>query len=54
MKVEAVEVDATRKSFCISTVERIRNEVINQRIDIEGDIIEDINIKQLIWNGHVH
>ena len=45
--------DALRRSLGISRRDRIRNETIKQRMGIEGDVIQEVNIKQLTWYGHV-
>lgn len=52
-RVEAVEMDAIRRSMRISRRERIRNDIIKQRMGIEDAITQDIENKQLTWYGHV-
>lgn len=52
-KLETVEMEAMRRSLCISRRDRIRNEVVKQRMGVEGSIIQDVNVKQLTWYGHV-
>jgi len=52
-KVEAVEMDAMRRSLCISRKDRVRNETIKQEMGIEGNIVQDIEKKQLTWYEHV-
>lgn len=52
-RIEAVEMDAIRRSMGISRQQRIRNNTIKQQMGIEGTITQDIEKKQLIWYGHV-
>ncbi|KAK4879488.1 hypothetical protein RN001_007634 [Aquatica leii] len=52
-KVNAIEMDSLRRSSRISRRERIYNEIIRQRIGIEGTITTEIERKQLTWYGHV-
>jgi hypothetical protein len=52
-RIEAVEMDALRRSMRISRMDKIRNEEIRLRMGIEGTIINDIERKQLNWYGHV-
>lgn len=52
-KVEAVEMDAMRRSLCISRTSHIRNDTVKQQMGIEGSIVTDIDNKQLTWYGHV-
>lgn len=53
-KVEAVEMDAIRRSLRISRRERIRNKTVREQMCIQGTIKEDIEQRQLVWNGHVN
>ncbi|XP_060517219.1 uncharacterized protein LOC132696423 [Cylas formicarius] len=52
-RVEAVEMDAIRRSMRISRRKIIRNDTIKQRMGLEGTITQDIEKKQLTWYGHV-
>jgi len=52
-RVEATEMDATRRSSRMSRKERIRNVTIRQQIGLEETIIKEIEQNQLIWCGHV-
>lgn len=45
--------DAMRRSLCISRKDRVRNETIKQEMGIEGNIVQDIEKKQLTWYEHV-
>jgi hypothetical protein len=52
-RIEAVEMDAFRRSMRISRMDKIRNEEVRLGMGIEGTIINDIERKQLTWYGHV-
>ncbi|XP_044760299.1 uncharacterized protein LOC123317755 [Coccinella septempunctata] len=52
-KLEAVEMDAMRRSLRISRRERIRNETVKEMMGIEGTLMDDIEKRQLIWYGHI-
>lgn len=52
-KIEAVEMDAMRRSLRISRRDHIRNDSIKQQMGIEGSIVTDVEAKQLTWYGHV-
>ena len=52
-RVEAIEMDALRRSSKISRKERIRNVTIRQQIGLEEPIIKEIEQNQLTWYGHV-
>ncbi|KAF2881456.1 hypothetical protein ILUMI_24742 [Ignelater luminosus] len=45
--------DAMRRLLRISRRDRMRNEMVRERVGIEGTITNDIERKQLIWYGHV-
>lgn len=45
--------DAMRKVLGISRKDKIRNEIIKERMEIEDSIIQDIEKKQLMY-GHVN
>jgi hypothetical protein len=51
--LEAMEMNAIWPSMRISQKEKIRNEEIKQRMEIESSIMDDIERKQLVWYGHV-
>lgn len=52
-KIEAVEMDAIRRSMRISRKERVRNDEIRRRMGVEGTVVQDIERQQLRWYGHV-
>ncbi|XP_030758794.1 uncharacterized protein LOC115884375 [Sitophilus oryzae] len=52
-KLEAVEMDAYRRTLGISRRDRVRNEEIQERIGIEGSLATDIERQQLMWYGDV-
>ncbi|XP_012228171.2 uncharacterized protein [Linepithema humile] len=52
-KLEAVEMDAIKRSLRISRKDRIQNEEVRRRMGIDGTLYDDIERMQLIWYGHV-
>ncbi|KAF2882907.1 hypothetical protein ILUMI_23261 [Ignelater luminosus] len=52
-KLEAVEMDAIRRSLRISRKNKVRNEIIKQQMGTEATISEVIENKQLNCFGHV-
>jgi hypothetical protein len=52
-RVEATEMDASRRSSIISRKERIRNVTIRQQIGLEETIVKEIEQNQLTTYGHV-
>ena len=42
-----------RRSARISRKDKIRNNIIKQKMNVTGSLLEDINTKQLNWYGHV-
>ena len=46
-KIEAVEMDYLRRDSRVSRLERVRNDVIRERINRKETVIEDIKRKQL-------
>ncbi|XP_011706640.1 PREDICTED: uncharacterized protein LOC105461835, partial [Wasmannia auropunctata] len=53
-KIEAIEImDAMRRSLGISRTDRIRNKIIKLEMRIEGDVMKDVERKQLTWFSHV-
>lgn len=51
--LETTEMDALKRSARISRADRIRNEEIQQRMEIQDTIMDDIERKQLTWYGYV-
>jgi hypothetical protein len=53
-RINAVEMDAFRRSARISKLDRKTNEYIRGKMDAQDMILDDITrIKKLIWYGHV-
>lgn len=52
-RLNAVEMDALRRSCRISRMDRVSNETIRERMGNRETINEYIDKKQLIWFGHV-
>lgn len=51
-KLRATEMDFMRRSCRRSRLERVRNEVIRRDMDLDRDIIDEVEKKQLKWFGH--
>lgn len=51
-KLLSTEMDFLRRSCRRSRLERVRNEVIKRNMNIERDITDEIEKKQLTWFGH--
>jgi len=45
--------DFWRRACGVSRLEHVRNDEIRRRIDRNKNIMDTINIKRLIWYGHV-
>ena len=45
--------DFWRRSARISTKDKIRNNIIKQKMNVTRSLLEDIKTKQLKWYGHV-
>lgn len=52
-KFLALEMDYWRRSAGISRRDKIRNDIIREKMQVKNDIVEDIFTKQLIWYGHM-
>lgn len=48
-----VEMDFWRRSAKVSHLDRIRNEVIENKMKVNKDIVQHIEERQLCWYGHV-
>ena len=46
--------DFRRRSAQNSRKEKIRNNIIKQKLNVTRFLLEDIKTKQLQWYGHVH
>lgn len=52
-RLEALEMDALRRSCRISRLDRVPNTTIKQLIGLRETIIQEAERRQLIWYGHV-
>jgi hypothetical protein len=52
-RIMATEMDYWLRAAGISSLEKIRNERVGEIMRMDGNIVEDIRKKQLIWYGHV-
>ena len=52
-KPNSTEMDFWRRSVRISRKDKIRNNIIKQKMNITRSRLEDIKIKQLKWYGHI-
>lgn len=52
-RLEAVEMDALRRSLHIFRMDKVRNDDIKGWMGIEGSISDDISRTQLVWYRHV-
>lgn len=52
-KIISTEMDALRRSARISRRERKTNEYVKEQMGVEGNVMEDVERRQLIWYGHV-
>ena len=49
----SMEMDFLRRSTRCSRLEKIRNNVIREKMDIKNSVLDYIRYKQLNWYGHV-
>jgi len=52
-RLKAMEMDFWRQACGMSSIEHLRNDEIRRRSQRKKDIMDTINIKRLIWYGHV-
>lgn len=52
-RLKSLEMNYWRRSCGISRLDRIRNEDIKERMDVQESIIDVIEQKQLLWYGHL-
>jgi len=52
-RLKALEMDYWRRACGVSRLEHIRNDEIRTRVQRGKDIMDTINMKRLIWYGHV-
>jgi len=48
-----MEIDFSRRSVKCSRFEKMRNNVIREKIDIKNSVLDYATYKQLNWCGHV-
>ena len=52
-KLMLMEMDFLRRSAIYSRLEKIRNNVIREKMNIKNSVLDYIRYKQLNWCGHV-
>jgi hypothetical protein len=52
-KLNSKEMDFWRRSARISRKDKIRNNIIKQKMNVTRSLLDDIKTKQLQWYGHV-
>jgi len=52
-KLNSTEMDFWRRSARISRKDKIRNIIIEQKMNVTRSLLDDIKTKQLKWCGHV-
>jgi hypothetical protein len=52
-KLNSTEMDFWRRSARISREDKIRNNIIKQKMNVTSSLLDDIKTKQLQWYGHV-
>ena len=52
-RLKAMEMDFWRRACGVSRIEHVRNDEIRRRSQRKKDIMDTINVKRLIWYGHV-
>jgi len=52
-KLNSTEMDFWRRSVRISRKDKIRNNIIKQKMNVTTSVLDDIKTKQLQWFGHV-
>jgi len=52
-KPNSTEMDFWRRSARISRKDKIRNNIIKQKMNVTRSLLDDIKTKQLQWCGHV-
>ena len=51
--MKALEMDFWRRACGVSRLEHVRNDEIRRKVHRNKDIMDTINMKRLIWYGHV-
>ena len=52
-KLNSTEIDFWRRSARISRKDKIRNNIIKQKMNVTRHLLEDIKTRRLQWYGHV-
>jgi hypothetical protein len=52
-KLTSTEMDFWRRSARISRKDKIRNNVIKEKMNVTRSLLDDVKTKQLQWYGHV-
>src|SRR5215510_9760197 len=52
-RLKALEMDFWKRACGVSRLEHVRNDEIRRRTQRDKDIMDTINMKRLIWYGHV-
>ena len=52
-KLNSTEIDFWRRSARISRKDKIRSNIIKQKMNVTRSLLEDIKTKQLKWYGYV-
>src|SRR5215475_8344035 len=52
-RLKALEMDFWRQACGVSRLEHVRNDEIKRRVQRNKDIMDTINMKKIIWYGHV-
>ena len=52
-KLNSTEMDFWRRSARISRKDKIRNNIIKQKMNVARSLLDDIKTKQRQWYGHV-
>ena len=52
-KLNSTEIDFWRRSAQISRKDKIRNNIVKQKMNVTRSLLDDIKTKQLKWYGHV-
>jgi len=52
-KLKAMEMEFWRRSYCVTLMDRIRNENIKQQMGVTSDIMDTIEGRRLKWYGHL-
>lgn len=54
MRLQAAEMEYWRRSCGLTKLDKVRNEEIRRRAEVDIDVTETIEVKQLAWYGHLN